>query len=53
MVNSVDHGRTSTEIRGYGGRQIKEGAKGIVWTATLPDNGPTGGFFYDCKPELW
>ncbi len=45
MVNSVDPGWTSTEMGGHGGRPIKEGAKGIVWTPTLPDNGPTGGFF--------
>ena len=25
-------------------------ASGIVWLATLPDDGPTGGFFRDGKP---
>jgi len=38
---------------GHGGRPVKEGSKGIVWAATLPDAGPTGGFFYDGKPEEW
>ncbi len=53
LVNSVDPGWVATDMGGHGGRPIKEGAKGIVWAATLPDNGPTGGFFYDGKPELW
>jgi hypothetical protein len=28
---------------GRGGRPVGDGAKGIVWAATLPDNGPSGG----------
>ena len=43
----------ATDMGGGGGRQIEEGAKGIVWAATLPDNGPTGGFFFDGKPAPW
>jgi hypothetical protein len=27
---------------GSGGRPVEEGVKGIVWTSTLPDDGPTG-----------
>ena len=38
---------------GHGGRHVKDGAKGIVWAATLPNDGPTGGFFYYGKPEEW
>ena len=38
---------------GPGGRPVKDGAKGIVWASTLPDDGPTGGFFYDGKLEEW
>lgn len=53
LVNSVDPGWVATDMGGHGGRPVKEGAKGIVWAATLPDNGPTGGFFYDGKPEPW
>ena len=34
---------------GHGGRPVQKGAKGIVWAATLPDNGPSGGFFCDGK----
>jgi len=24
-----------------------------VWAATLPDDGPTGGFFRDARPLPW
>ena len=50
LVNSVDPGWVATDMGGTGGRSVEEGAKGIVWAATLPDNGPTGGFFFDGKP---
>ena len=53
LVNSVDPGWVATDMGGRGGRPVREGAKGIVWAATLPDNGPSGGFFYDGKPEPW
>jgi NAD(P)-dependent dehydrogenase (short-subunit alcohol dehydrogenase family) len=53
LVNSVDPGWVATDMGGHGGRPVEEGAKGIVWAATLPDNGPSGGFFYDGKHELW
>jgi hypothetical protein len=29
---------------GRGGRPVQEGAKGIVWAATLPNDGPTEDF---------
>jgi len=29
---------------------VEDGASGIVWLATLPDDGPSGGFFRDEKP---
>jgi len=25
----------------------------VVWAATLPDDGPTGGFFRDGRPLAW
>jgi len=53
LVNSVDPGWVATDMGGRGGRPVEEGAKGIVWAAILPDNGPSGGFFYDGKPEPW
>ena len=51
LVNAVDPGWVATDMGGHGGRPVEEGAKGIVWAATLPDNGPNGGFFHDGKPE--
>jgi NAD(P)-dependent dehydrogenase (short-subunit alcohol dehydrogenase family) len=53
LVNSVDPGWVATDMGGGGGRPVEEGANGIVWAATLPDNGPTGGFFFDGKPAPW
>jgi NAD(P)-dependent dehydrogenase (short-subunit alcohol dehydrogenase family) len=53
LVNSVDPGWVATDLGGGEGRPVEEGAKGIVWAATLPDNGPSGGFFYDGKPAPW
>ena len=53
LVNSVCPGWVATDMGGSGGRPVAEGAAGIVWAATLPDNGPTGGFFRDQKPLAW
>ena len=53
LINSVDPGWVATDMGGPGGRPVKDGAKGIVWAATLPDNGPSGGFFNNGKPEPW
>ena len=29
---------------------VEEGAASVMWAATLPDTGPTDGFFRDCSP---
>jgi hypothetical protein len=34
-------------------RTIEQGIKGIVWAATLPKGGPTGGFFRDGERLDW
>jgi hypothetical protein len=34
-------------------RGVATGARGIVWAATLPPEGPSGGFFRDGKPIGW
>ncbi len=54
-INSVDPGFTATYpgTEDWGARPVNEGAKGIVWAATLPDNGPSGGFFKDGEPINW
>jgi hypothetical protein len=38
---------------GAGGRPVAEGAASVMWAVTLPNNGPTGGFFHDGKPLPW
>ena len=52
LVNSVCPGWVATDMGG-GGRPVSEGAAGVVWAATLPDDGPTGGFFRDGRPLAW
>ena len=54
LVNSVDPGWVQTGMGGRGAnRTVEKGAETPVWLATLPDNGPTGGFFRDKKPIAW
>lgn len=53
LVNAVCPGWVATDMGGAGGRPVEEGAAGIVWAATLPDDGPTGGFFRDRRPLDW
>jgi len=52
LVNSACPGFVKTDMGGPMGAQkpVEEGAEGIVWLATLPDEGPTGGFFRDRRP---
>jgi NAD(P)-dependent dehydrogenase (short-subunit alcohol dehydrogenase family) len=53
LVNAVCPGWVATDMGGTGGRPVADGAAGIIWAATLPDDGPTGGFFRDGKPLPW
>jgi NAD(P)-dependent dehydrogenase (short-subunit alcohol dehydrogenase family) len=54
LVNSVDPGWVQTEMGGRGAsRTVQKGAETPVWLATLPDDGPTGGFFRDRKTISW
>jgi NAD(P)-dependent dehydrogenase (short-subunit alcohol dehydrogenase family) len=53
LVNAICPGWVATDMGGRGGRPVSEGAAGITWAATLPDDGPTGGFFRDGKPVPW
>lgn len=54
LVNSVDPGWVKTDMGGRGAtRNVAKGAESVVWLATLPDNGPTGGFFHDRKAVPW
>jgi NAD(P)-dependent dehydrogenase (short-subunit alcohol dehydrogenase family) len=53
LVNAVCPGWVDTDMGGPGGRPVADGAAGIVWAATLPDDGPTGGFFRDGRRIDW
>ncbi|HXH03461.1 MAG TPA: SDR family oxidoreductase [Candidatus Competibacteraceae bacterium] len=54
LVNSVDPGWVQTEMGGpQAERTVDEAVDGIVWAATLPDDGPSGGFFLDGKAIPW
>ncbi|MEU4768278.1 SDR family NAD(P)-dependent oxidoreductase [Actinosynnema sp. NPDC023794] len=52
-VNAVCPGWVATDMGGAGGRPVAQGAAGVVWAATVPDDGPTGGFFRDGKRIPW
>jgi hypothetical protein len=39
-------GSCLADMGGHGGGPVEEGTHGIVWAATLLDDGPSGGFFY-------
>lgn len=55
LVNAVCPGLTATwpGAENLGARPVSEGAAGIVWAATLPDDGPRGGLFRDGQPLPW
>ncbi|HEY3501790.1 MAG TPA: SDR family NAD(P)-dependent oxidoreductase [Actinocatenispora sp.] len=53
LVNAVCPGWVDTDMGGPGGRPVAAGAASVVWAATLPDDGPTGGFFRDGRPLPW
>jgi NAD(P)-dependent dehydrogenase (short-subunit alcohol dehydrogenase family) len=53
-VNSVCPGWVRTEMGGDNATlSVEEGARGIVWAATLDDDGPSGGFFRHGEPIDW
>ncbi|MCU7820567.1 SDR family oxidoreductase [Kitasatospora sp. DSM 101779] len=53
LVNAVCPGWIATDMGGPGGGPVDQGAAGVVWAATLPDSGPTGGFFRNGQPLAW
>lgn len=53
LVNSICPGWVATDMGGRGGRPVRDGAASVVWAVTLPDDGPTGGFFRHGRPVPW
>jgi NAD(P)-dependent dehydrogenase (short-subunit alcohol dehydrogenase family) len=54
LINAVDPGWVRTRMGGTAApRTPAEAAEGIVWAATLEDDGPSGGFFLDGQPLDW
>ena len=53
-INAADPGYTATDFNRYQGtRSVEQGARAAVRLATLPADGPTGGFFAEEGPLPW
>jgi NAD(P)-dependent dehydrogenase (short-subunit alcohol dehydrogenase family) len=54
LVNSMCPGWVWTDMGGAGApRSVEQGADTAIWLATLPEGGPSGGFFRDREPIPW
>lgn len=54
LVNTMCPGWVRTDMGGDSApKSVEDGADSAVWLATLPDDGPSGGFFRDRKPIPW
>lgn len=53
-VNAAHPGWVKTDLGGDGAQmELVDGAKTSVWLATLPDDGPTGGYFHMQERLPW
>ncbi|MFD3704346.1 SDR family NAD(P)-dependent oxidoreductase [Nocardia sp. NPDC058658] len=54
LINAACPGYTATDLNGFQGlRTPQQGAAIAIHLATLPDDGPTGGFFDDAGTVPW
>ena len=54
LINAACPGYTATDLNGFRGvRTPEQGAAIAIQLATLPDDGPTGGFFEDAGVVPW
>jgi NAD(P)-dependent dehydrogenase (short-subunit alcohol dehydrogenase family) len=54
LVNGVCPGWVRTDMGGRRAvRSVEKGADILVWAATLPPGGPTGGLFFNRRPIPW
>lgn len=53
-INAATPGHIATDLNGHADtRTVKQGAKIVVDLATLPDSGPSGGYFNEKGPLPW
>ena len=53
LVNSASPGYTKTDMSPDATRTVHQAADTPVWLATLPADGPSGGFYFDREPLPW
>ncbi|MCH1867994.1 SDR family oxidoreductase [Nocardioides sp. CFH 31398] len=54
LINAACPGYVATDLNGFQGhRTVEQGAATPIRLATLPDDGPTGGFFEDAGVVPW
>ena len=53
-INTMAPGWVRSDMGGASApRSLSQGADTIIWLATLPKDGPSGGFFEDRAPANW
>ncbi len=52
-INAAHPGNIKTDMNAYGDLPVEVGAETAVTLATLPDDGPTGGFFHRGETLPW